>query len=262
MTVWVVRPRSCEGPFHVPGARSVEPCTSVPLQLLPADRPTRPPTHAARISEPRAAGTRARQAIERKRTAWQRRRTGSPTWGNSPYVERALKDEELRENVRAASTAAREVYNELLGNRGVTGLATRVASDKDIQENLRRRSTSCASDRPHPGQGRPRRPEHDAPPRRDHARHPLQPGHRARDAQVGEGQGPRPERRLHVQPATSRRHTPPARQLAAASRVLPPRVAAAGCRGAPARRRPPPRPAATSARQRAGLEAAGAARCR
>jgi hypothetical protein len=54
-----------------------------------------------------------------------------------PYVERALKDEELRENVIAAYAAAREVYNELLGNRGVTGIATRVASDKDIQDNLR-----------------------------------------------------------------------------------------------------------------------------
>jgi hypothetical protein len=55
-----------------------------------------------------------------------------------PYVERALKDEELRENVIAAYAAAKEVYNELLGGRGVTGMATRVASDKDIQDNLRK----------------------------------------------------------------------------------------------------------------------------
>ena len=54
-----------------------------------------------------------------------------------PYVERAFKDEELRENLVAAYVAAKEVYNELLGNRGVTGIATRVASDKDIQENMR-----------------------------------------------------------------------------------------------------------------------------
>jgi hypothetical protein len=54
-----------------------------------------------------------------------------------PYVERALKDEELRENLIAAYAAAKEVYSELLGNRGVTGIATRVASDKDIQDNLR-----------------------------------------------------------------------------------------------------------------------------
>jgi hypothetical protein len=54
-----------------------------------------------------------------------------------PYVERALKDEELRENLIAAYAAAKEVYSELLGNRGVTGIAARVASDKDIQDNLR-----------------------------------------------------------------------------------------------------------------------------
>ena len=54
-----------------------------------------------------------------------------------PYVERALKDEDLRDNLKSAFEAAREVYNELLGNRGMTGLAARVATDKDIQDNLK-----------------------------------------------------------------------------------------------------------------------------
>ena len=54
-----------------------------------------------------------------------------------PYVDRALTDEELRANVKNAFTAAREIYNELVGRRGVTGLATRVAADKEIQDNLR-----------------------------------------------------------------------------------------------------------------------------
>jgi hypothetical protein len=54
-----------------------------------------------------------------------------------PYVERALHDAELRENVRNAYESARSIYNELLGNRGVTGVATRVATDKDIQDELR-----------------------------------------------------------------------------------------------------------------------------
>jgi hypothetical protein len=54
-----------------------------------------------------------------------------------PYVERAIKDEELRRNVREAFDAAREVYNELLGGRGVVPLATRVATDEDIRDNLR-----------------------------------------------------------------------------------------------------------------------------
>ena len=54
-----------------------------------------------------------------------------------PYVERAVGDEDIRENVKAAFQAAREVYDELVGGRGVTTVATRVATDKDIQEKLR-----------------------------------------------------------------------------------------------------------------------------
>jgi hypothetical protein len=54
-----------------------------------------------------------------------------------PYVERALRDEDLRENVRNAFESARAVYNELIGGRGPIPLATRVATDKDIQERLR-----------------------------------------------------------------------------------------------------------------------------
>ena len=54
-----------------------------------------------------------------------------------PYVERALRDKELRENLRNAFATARDVYGELLGNRGVTGIATKVASDEDIQDQLR-----------------------------------------------------------------------------------------------------------------------------
>jgi hypothetical protein len=58
--------------------------------------------------------------------------------GNArPYVERALTDEELRQNVRNAFESARGVYNELIGGRGAIPVATRVATDKDIQERLR-----------------------------------------------------------------------------------------------------------------------------
>ncbi len=52
-------------------------------------------------------------------------------------MERAVSDPELRENVKAAFQAAREVYDELLGGRGVTTVAARVATDKDIQDKLR-----------------------------------------------------------------------------------------------------------------------------
>jgi hypothetical protein len=54
-----------------------------------------------------------------------------------PYVKRAIQDEDLRDNLRSAFATARDVYDELIGNRSVTGVATKVASDKEIQEQLR-----------------------------------------------------------------------------------------------------------------------------
>ena len=54
-----------------------------------------------------------------------------------PYVERAIKDEELRANVRNAYESARDVYNQLLGGRGVVAMGSRIASDKEMQENLK-----------------------------------------------------------------------------------------------------------------------------
>jgi len=54
-----------------------------------------------------------------------------------PYVERAIKDEEFRDNLKSAFIAARGVYDELMGPRGVSGKAVRVASDKDLRDNLR-----------------------------------------------------------------------------------------------------------------------------
>ena len=54
-----------------------------------------------------------------------------------PYVERALKDEDLRDNVTAAFAAAREVYDELIGGRNVKTAVARAATDKDIQDNLK-----------------------------------------------------------------------------------------------------------------------------
>ena len=55
-----------------------------------------------------------------------------------PYIERAMKDDDLRDNVMTAFAAAKEVYDELIGNRGVTTVARRVATDKDMQENLKK----------------------------------------------------------------------------------------------------------------------------
>ena len=66
-----------------------------------------------------------------------KRRVSGAATNVRPYVERAVQDDELRENVKAAFQAAREVYDELIGGRGVTTVATRVATDKDIQDKLR-----------------------------------------------------------------------------------------------------------------------------
>jgi hypothetical protein len=57
--------------------------------------------------------------------------------GARPYIERAMQDEDLRQNVRNAFESAREVYNELIGGRGPIPVATRVATDKEIQERLK-----------------------------------------------------------------------------------------------------------------------------
>src|SRR5919202_309089 len=54
-----------------------------------------------------------------------------------PYVERALRDEELRDNVKSAFDSARTVYNELIGGRGAVALGTRLATDKEIQDELK-----------------------------------------------------------------------------------------------------------------------------
>jgi hypothetical protein len=54
-----------------------------------------------------------------------------------PYVERALRDKELRDNIRNAYTSARAVYDELSSRRKVSDAATRLAGDKDLQDEIR-----------------------------------------------------------------------------------------------------------------------------
>ncbi len=55
-----------------------------------------------------------------------------------PYVDRALHDDHLHDNLKEAFNAARDVYAELLGGRNLTATAVRAATDKDVQENLRK----------------------------------------------------------------------------------------------------------------------------
>jgi len=55
-----------------------------------------------------------------------------------PYVERAMKDEEFRENVRDALETARSIYGDLQKrNGGIKSSATRLATDKDMQDQFR-----------------------------------------------------------------------------------------------------------------------------
>ena len=54
-----------------------------------------------------------------------------------PYVERAMTDEKLREDVMSAFGTARALYNELIGGRNAVTLATRVATDDDIRDRLK-----------------------------------------------------------------------------------------------------------------------------
>ena len=55
-----------------------------------------------------------------------------------PYVERLAQDEELHDHVKKAYDSARKIYDDLLGDRGTTGMAFKVARDKDIQNELKR----------------------------------------------------------------------------------------------------------------------------
>jgi len=54
-----------------------------------------------------------------------------------PYIERALKDEKVREDVKSAIATARDIYDQLLGGRAFGAAAAKVATDKDIQQQLR-----------------------------------------------------------------------------------------------------------------------------
>lgn len=54
-----------------------------------------------------------------------------------PYVDRAMHDEKLRDDVMSAFGTARELYNELIGGRGAVTLATRFATDEEMRDKLK-----------------------------------------------------------------------------------------------------------------------------
>ena len=55
-----------------------------------------------------------------------------------PYLERALRDEEFRNDLKDALAAARELYGPLSKQNGVSGGARALATDKKAQEQMRR----------------------------------------------------------------------------------------------------------------------------
>lgn len=55
-----------------------------------------------------------------------------------PYVERALTDEEFRDSLRAAFLAAKQIYEEMVPPKGVSGIAAKVATDEEIRDSLKR----------------------------------------------------------------------------------------------------------------------------
>lgn len=55
-----------------------------------------------------------------------------------PYVERMAQDEELHDHVKKAYDSARRIYDDLIGPSGATGVAFKVARDKDVQDELRK----------------------------------------------------------------------------------------------------------------------------
>lgn len=54
-----------------------------------------------------------------------------------PYVDRAMKDDKLREDVMSAFATAKDLYGELIGGRNAVTLATRVATDDEVREKLK-----------------------------------------------------------------------------------------------------------------------------
>jgi hypothetical protein len=54
-----------------------------------------------------------------------------------PYVERAMSDEKLKQDVLSAFSTAKDLYNELIGGRSAVAVASRVATDDEVRDKLR-----------------------------------------------------------------------------------------------------------------------------
>ncbi len=81
-----------------------------------------------------------------------------------PYVERALRDEELRRNVKDAYVSARALYDSLLSRNNVSHVATKLVTDEDVQTELRNvvAQLRSAAGRVHAEQGKEKAVERSA----------------------------------------------------------------------------------------------------
>lgn len=64
-------------------------------------------------------------------------RVSDATDNVKPFVERALRDEKLREDVQGAFAVARKVYDELTGAKDAGKAASKLAGDKKLHRDLR-----------------------------------------------------------------------------------------------------------------------------
>jgi hypothetical protein len=65
-------------------------------------------------------------------------RVADATANVRPYIERALHDAELRDNVKSAYSSARSLYDQLLKKRDVSDIAVGLASDDEVQGELKK----------------------------------------------------------------------------------------------------------------------------
>lgn len=54
-----------------------------------------------------------------------------------PFVERAIRDEKLRDDVQSAFSVARKIYDELTGAKDTGKAASKLAGDKKLHKDLR-----------------------------------------------------------------------------------------------------------------------------
>jgi len=80
--------------------------------------------------------------------------------GVRPYVERALNDDELRENVKKAYASGRAVYDQLAKKKSVSVAATRLATDQKIQNELRKAVDELREAAQRVQRGEPRKDTH------------------------------------------------------------------------------------------------------